>query len=264
MLFFGLNAQEKISTKASNVSILEKQFEIKSLEISHKIWVYLPPNHEKTSKKFPVIYMHDAQNLFDNTTSYAGEWSIDETLNELFKKTGKGFIVVGIENSGAKRLDEYTPFKNEKYGGGKGSIYIDFITNELKPFVDKNYRTKSDAKNTALIGSSLGGLISFYGGLKYPKVFGKIGALSTSFWFSDEIYEFATKNGNQKNQKIYFLVGGKEGENMVSDTEKMVHLLSEVGFPNKNMKTKIVPEGKHNEAFWKSEFLETITFLFNL
>ena len=105
MLFFGLNAQEKISTKASNVFILGEEFEIKTLEVSHKIWVYLPPNYEKSSKKFPVIYMHDAQNLFDNATSYAGEWSIDETLNDLFKKTGKGFIVVGIENSGAKRID---------------------------------------------------------------------------------------------------------------------------------------------------------------
>lgn len=262
--FFGLNAQEKISTKAANVSILDKEFEVKSLGVSHKIWVYLPPNYEKSSKRFPVIYMHDGQNLFDNATSYIGEWSIDETLNDLFKKTKKGFIVVGIENSGAKRIDEYTPFKNEKYGGGKGSLYIDFLVNELKPFIDKTYRTKSDAKNTGLIGSSLGGLISFYGGLKYPNVFGKIGALSTSFWFSDEIYGFAKENGNQKSLKIYFLVGGKEGEMMVPDTEKMVKTLSEIGFPSKNMKTKIVPEGKHNEAFWKSEVLETITFLFKL
>lgn len=264
LCFFGLNAQEKISTKASNVSILEKKFEIISLEVSHKIWVYLPPNYEKSSKKFPVIYMHDGQNLFDNATSYIGEWEIDETLNDVFKKTGKGFIVVGIENSGTKRIDEYTPYKNEKYGGGKGDIYIDFIVNELKPYIDKTYRTKFDAKNTALIGSSLGGLISFYGGLKFPTVFGKIGALSTSFWFSNEIYDFATKNGNQKKIKIYFLVGGKEGEMMVPDTEKMEKLLLKSGFPSKNMKSKIVPEGKHNEAFWKAEFLETITFLFKL
>ena len=87
--FSGLHAQEKVSTKASNVSILEKEFEVKSLEVSHKIWVYLPPNYENSSKNFPVIYMHDAQNLFDNATSYAGEWGIDETLNNLFKKNGK-------------------------------------------------------------------------------------------------------------------------------------------------------------------------------
>lgn len=266
-VFGGLQAQEKNqkkSTKASNVLILEKEFELKSLDISHKIWVYLPPNYEKSSKKFPVIYMHDGQNLFDDATSYIGEWGIDETLNDVFQKTGKGFIVVGIENSGAKRIDEYTPFKNEKYGGGKGTLYIDFLINEVKPYIDANFRTKTNAKNTAIIGSSLGGLISFYGGLKYPTVFGKIGALSTSFWFSEEIYDFATKNGYQKNIKIYFLVGGKEGEMMVSNTEKMVKTLSEIGVPSKNMKLKIVPEGKHNEAFWKSEFLETLNFLFKL
>ncbi|MDP4599652.1 MAG: alpha/beta hydrolase-fold protein [Polaribacter sp.] len=262
--FSEFNAQEKVSTKASNVSILEKEFDVKSLGFSRKIWVYLPPNYENSSKKFPVIYMHDAQNLFDNATSYAGEWGIDETLNNLFKKTGKEFIVVGIENSGDQRIDEYTPFKNEKYGGGKGDFYIDFLVKELKPYIDTNFRTKPDAKNTAIIGSSLGGLISFYGGLKYPKVFGKIGAFSTSFWFSDEIYSFAKENGNHKNLKIYFLVGEKEGEEMVSDTEKMEKLLLKSGFPSKNIKTKIVPEGKHNEAFWKSEFLETLKFLFKI
>ena len=134
----------------------------------------------------------------------------------------------------------------------------------MKPYIDKTYRTKTNATNTTLIGSSLGGLISFYGGLKYPKVFGKIGAFSTSFWFSDEIYSFAKENGNHKNLKIYFLVGEKEGEEMVPDTEKMIKTLSETGFPSKNMKLKIVPEGKHNEAFWKSEFLETLNFLFKI
>lgn len=197
--------EEIISTKSDNVSLLEKEFMYGELiKISHKIWLYLPPNYTNSIKKFPVIYMHDGQNLFDDATSYIGEWKIDETLNELFKKTGKGFIVVGIENAGEQRINEYTPFKNEKYGGGKGNIYIDFLINEVKPYIDKNYRTKTNAKNTAIIGSSLGGLISFYGGLKYPIVFGKIGALSTSFWFSDEIYTFAEENGNQKKSKIFF------------------------------------------------------------
>ncbi len=124
-------------------------------------------------------------------------------MNSL-KKNGKCFIIVGIKNTEKQRINEYTPFKNEKYGGGKGNLYIDFLINEVKPYIDENYRTKTNAKNTAIIGSSLGGLISFYGGLKYPKVFGKIGALSTSFWFSDEIYNFAEIHGNQKKSKIFF------------------------------------------------------------
>lgn len=263
------NTKEKIeerkSTKSDNVSILEKEFVIKGLNtISHKVWLYLPPDYYETEKTYPVIYMHDAQNLFDEKTSFVGEWDVDGTLNKLYKETGKSFIVVGVENGGEKRIEEYTPWKHEKYGGGKGAIYIDFLANELKPYIDANYRTKSEAKETAIIGSSLGGLISFYGGLKHPDVFGKIGALSTSFWFSKNVNDFAKENGNQQNTKLYFLVGGKEGDTMVPDTENMAKLLVEKGFPEENLKTKIVADGKHTESFWKAEFLETITFLYQL
>lgn len=260
-----LDAYEQMSTKSANVTILKKEFIIAGLnENTRRVWVYLPPNYNETTKNYAVIYMHDGQNLFDNITSFIGEWEIDETLNNLYKKTGKSFIVVGIENGGKNRIAEYTPYKNEKYGGGKGDIYITFLANELKPYIDKNYRTKKDAKNTAIIGSSLGGLISFYGGLKYPDVFGKIGALSPSFWFSDKIDDFAKRNATQKKSKIYLLAGEKESETMVSDTKKMSKLLSDNGFPFENIKTKIVKNGTHSESFWKAEFLESITFLFNL
>lgn len=260
-----VKTEERKSTKATNVSILKKEFIIDGLnDISHKVWLYLPPNYDKSKEKYPVIYMHDAQNLFDDVTSFVGEWGIDETLNELYINTGKNFIIVGVENGGEKRIEEYTPWKHEKYGGGKGDIYINFLTNELKPLIDKNYRTKSEANQTAIIGSSLGGLISFYGGLKHPEVFGKIGALSTSFWFSDKVQVFAKDNGNQKNTKLFLLVGEKEGDAMVPDTKNMEKLLLLTGFPKENIKTKIVAEGKHSESFWKAEFLEAITFLYNL
>ena len=259
------NATEKKSTKTVNVSILKKEFIVADLnDISHKIWLYLPPNYNTSKEKYDVIYMHDAQNLFDDATSFVSEWGVDETLNELYKKTAKGFIVVGVENGGQKRIEEYTPWKNEKYGGGKGAIYIDFLANTLKPYIDKNYRTNKKPENTAIIGSSLGGLISFYGGLKYPEVFGKIGALSTSFWFSDKVQDFAKENGNQKNTKLYFLVGDSEGDTMVPDTKNMSKLLVDLGFPKDNIHTKIVAGRKHTESFWKAEFLETITFLYNL
>jgi predicted alpha/beta superfamily hydrolase len=257
---------EKVSTKSENVSILKKEFVIEGLnDISHKIWLYLPLNYESSAERYPVIYMHDGQNLFDDATSFVGEWDVDGTLNTLYEKTGKSFIVVGVENGGEKRIEEYTPYKNVKYGGGKGDLYIDFLANDLKPYIDKNYRTKTNPENTAIIGSSLGGLISFYGGLKYPNVFGKIGALSTSFWFSsDKINDFTRENGHQQNTKIYFLVGGKEGDTMVPDTENMANLLLDLGFPEENIITKIVEEGKHTETFWKAEFLEVIEFLYNI
>ncbi len=258
-------SQENVSTATSNVSILKKEFIIENLNaISHKIWVYLPLNYHDSTKKYPVIYMHDAQNLFDAKTSFVGEWNVDETLNDIFKKTGKGFIVVGVENAGEERINEYTPWKHEKYGGGKGEIYINFIVKTLKPYIDTTYRTKPKQQNTALIGSSLGGLISYYGGLKHPTVFGKIGALSTSYWFSDEVIKFTEENGNLNNVKLYLLVGGKEGESMDSDTQKMEKLLLKTGFKQRNLKTKINPEGKHNEAFWSSEFKEVVSWLYNI
>lgn len=255
---------EQKSSRSENLQILKKEFIIEDLStVSHKVWVYLPPNYTTTSKRFPVIYMHDAQNLFDAETSYAGEWCVDETLNDYYRASKKGFIVVGVENGGEKRIDEYTPWSNKKYGGGKGAIYIDFLVNELKPYIDENYRTKTKARHTAIIGSSLGGLISFYGGLKYPNIFGKIGALSPSFWFSNNSYAFASRNSKTKNTKLYLLIGDKEGGSMVSDTEKMEQLLLDKGFPKENLKTKIVAGGKHTESFWRDEFLETILFLYN-
>lgn len=264
-VIFSQNADEKKSTAASNVSLLKKEFVIPNLNaISHKVWIYLPTNYHKTSKKYPVIYMHDAQNLFDAATSFAGEWEVDETLNKLYEKTGKGFIVVGIENGGEERINEYTPWKNEKYGGGKGAIYVDFIAKTLKPYIDDNFRTKKQQRHTGLIGSSLGGLISYYGGLQYPKTFGKIGALSTSFWFSEKVVDFTQEKGNLKNVKLFLLVGGKEGDDTDKDTQKMEKLLLKTGFKPKNLKTKINPEGKHNEAFWRTEFLEVVTWLYHI
>jgi len=264
-VLFSQDTEEKKTTATSNVSIIEKEFVIPNLNtVSHKIWVYLPPNYETSSQKYPVIYMHDAQNLFDATTAYIGEWEVDETLNDLFNKTKKSFIVVGIENGGAERINEYTPWKNEKYGGGKGAIYIDFVVNTLKPYVDANYRTKPQQKYTGLIGSSLGGLISYYGGLEYPEIFGKIGALSTSFWFSDDVINFTEEKGKLKNSKMFLLVGEMEGEDMVEGTKNIKKQLLKKGFKPKNLKTKINPEGEHNEDFWKSEFLEVVQWLYNI
>ncbi|SNR40780.1 Predicted hydrolase of the alpha/beta superfamily [Lutibacter agarilyticus] len=264
-LLFGQETAVRTHTATSNVSIIEKVFVIPELNsISHKIWVYLPPDYVTSSKKYPVIYMHDAQNLFDAATSYSGEWEVDESLNKLFNKTGKGFIVVAVENGGDERINEYTPWLHKKYGGGKGDLYINFIVNTLKPYIDATYRTKPQQKFTGLIGSSLGGLISYYGGLKYPKVFGKIGALSTSFWFSNEVVIFTNKKGNLNKVKLILLVGEKEGEDVVLDTKNIEKQLLETGFKSKNLKTKVNPEGQHNEAFWKSEFSEIVQWLYNI
>lgn len=262
--------KKSITTATKNVSVLAKDFEIPQLKRKRRVWLYLPPGYEKSKESYPVVYMHDGQNLFDTTTSFSGEWGVDETLNKLFEEKNLKLIVVGIDNGGEKRLDEYSPWVHKEYGGGEGDAYLEFLVNTLKPYVDKNYRTLSGKTNTAIIGSSMGGLISHYAGLKYPHVFGKVGVYSPAFWFAPTVADYSKKHGNIKDSQFYFLAGGKEGGNTrfeeisqtVKDMNSVVEILKDQGFPTKNVYTKVVPEGKHNEALWRSNFEETIVWLF--
>jgi len=258
------------STKASNVLVLPKEFEIPQLNRTRRVWMYLPPNYKTSNQSFPVIYMHDGQNLFDNGTSYSGEWEVDETLNKLFKEKNTSFIVVAVDNGKDKRLDEYSPWENEKYGGGEGDAYLEFMVKTLKPYIDSHYKTLTDKANTAIIGSSMGGLISHYAGLKYPSVFGKVGVYSPSFWIAPEVFDFSRTHGNIRDTKMYFLAGGKEEGNTsfneisrtVKDMNSMIEVLKQTGFSAKNIKSNVVPEGKHNEKLWRNSFEETVLWLF--
>jgi predicted alpha/beta superfamily hydrolase len=247
--------ETKKSTASKQVSTFT--IEAPQLQTTKKIWVYLPQNYVTSKKKFSVIYMHDAQNLFDAKTSYSGEWNVDEKLDSLKAQV----IVVGIEHGNEKRIDELTPFKNEKYGGGKADSYLEFIVKTLKPQIDKTYRTKNKKKNTIIMGSSLGGLNSYYAILKYPKVFGKAGVFSPSFWFTKDIYNL-TENSKKIKSKIYFLCGDAESDDMVADLNKMEYLLNSnrCYCLNLNKKT-IVKDGKHNEKLWRDGFVDAILWL---
>lgn len=233
------------------------ELEAPQLKTSKKIWVYLPLDYDQSTKKYPVIYMHDAQNLFDSKTSYAGEWKVDETLDSLKAQV----IVIGIEHGNDKRMEELTPFKNEKYGGGNADAYLDFIVSTLKPHVDAKYRTKPKAKHTTIFGSSLGGLVSFYAVLKYPEVFGNAGVFSPSFWFSADIYEYA-KNAEKSKAKLYFLCGDSESEDMVADLQRMTQIMSENRCDCKNLTQEIViKDGRHNEKMWSEQFGKAVLWI---
>ncbi|SFI09906.1 alpha/beta hydrolase [Halpernia frigidisoli] len=255
---------EKKNTLSSNVTVLSENFSIPQLKTTRKIWIYLPPNYATSKKKYPVVYMEDGQNLFNDATSFSGEWKVDETLNALFSQHKTDAIVIGIENGGAERLNEYSPWINKKYGGGKGDLYVDFLANTLKPFVDKNYRTLAQPKYTGLIGSSMGGLISFYAGVKYPNKFGKLGIFSPSFWFAPEDLTFyIRKNAKKlKNSKIYFYAGLKESEDMVPDIQKTEAELIKLGVPKKNIRDKFSEYGTHSESYWSQEFGQAFEWLF--
>jgi len=266
------NSSVKKSTASKNVSVLSDDFYIPQLNRKRKIWLYLPPDYHTSQKKYPVIYMHDGQNLFDEKTSFSGEWGVDETLNQIFEEKGVGIIVIGIDNGGDKRLDEYSPWKNIKYGGGEGDAYVDFIVKTLKPYVDNKFRTRLDKSNTAIFGSSMGGLISFYATLKYPDIFGKSGVFSPSFWFSEQSFVFTKSKNNLNHNKIYFLAGDKEGDNVafneitqtVKDINSVITILKKQGFDSKNIKETVVQGGKHNEKMWRENFKNAVLWLFTL
>lgn len=252
------------STASPQVSVMNDSFYISSLDRYRKIWLYLPKDYTSSAKEYPVIYMHDGQNLFDRTTAFSGEWKVDETLDSLFDNGDYGCIVVGIDNGGSKRLDEYSPWINTQYGGGEGEQYVDFIVNELKPFIDQHYRTIEDVQNTAMIGSSMGGLITLYAGLKHADVFGLLGPLSSSYWFSPMSYTFAASQDYTLSAlKIYMIAGGKEGGNQVADMYKMRDVLIENDFKPEQIFAEDHANEGHNENYWAKEFANVYQWLFH-
>ena len=243
------------STASKQVSTFT--IEAPQLQTTKKIWMYVPENYLTSKKKFSVIYMHDAQNLFDTKTSYSGEWNVDEKLDSLKAQV----IIVGIEHGNTKRIDELTPFKNEKYGGGKADSYLEFIVKTLKPQIDATFRTKTKKRNTIIMGSSLGGLTSYYAVLKYPKVFGKAGVFSPSFWFTKDIYNL-TENSKKIKSKIYFLCGDTESDDMVADLNRIEYLLNSNRCYCLNLnEKKIVKGGQHNEKLWRDNFIKAVLWL---
>lgn len=254
-LFFFSTIQITAQNRYSTFEIDAPQLKTKK-----KIWVYLPLNYEKSTKNFPVIYMHDAQNLFDTIASFGGEWNIDETLDSLKAKV----IVIGIEHGNEKRFEELTPYKNEKRGGGNANAYLEFIVKTLKPQIDSTYRTKTNARNTCIWGSSLGGLVSFYAALQYPDVFGKVGCFSPAFWINKEDIFRKMESMPNFNTKIYLLCGDNEGkENMVSNMKDMETLINTKRCECKKLnKTVIIKDGEHNEKLWRNAFAKAYLWLF--
>ena len=150
-------------------------------------------------------------------------------------------------------MSEYNPY-DTKYGKGQGDDYVDFLAKTLKPYVDGHYRTKGDARNTTVAGSSMGGLISMYAILKYPKVFGNAGVFSPSFWLPPEIYKYASDHHLEKYSRIYFVCGDSESDSMVADMQKMAELIRSKGISTKNTPEVIVKGAKHNEKQWNGDF----------
>jgi predicted alpha/beta superfamily hydrolase len=258
----------KRSTRTSSVTVLSDSFAMPQLGRTRRVWLYLPPGYASSTTRYPVIYMHDGQNVFDEATGFAGEWGVDETLDSLHARGDRGAIVVAVDHGGSRRLDEYDPWvaPNRQYGGGEGDAYVEFLVRTLKPYIDAHYRTRRDASSTAIAGSSMGGLISLYAALKYPDVFGRAAVFSCACWIADPpLYAFARRaRPGRTVPRLYFVSGALEtatgGPGI--DQRRVVDTLAAAGFRRTAMRALVRDDGKHAEWFWRREFPAAYRWLF--
>ena len=249
------------STAGPGVSVLSPKLMIPGLNRERTVRLYLPPGYATSTKRYPVLYMHDGQNLFDAATAYAGEWGVDETLNELAKTKGLELIVVGIDNGGDKRMTELNPWDFERFGKGEGAQYMDFIVKVLKPQIDATYRTLPGREATGIMGSSMGGLISQYAILQYPQVFSKAGIFSPAYWPGMAVFDMTAMQRPAPDARLAFTMGGKEG-GAVPLYDRMLAQLQAQGHPAANTWAKLTPQAEHNEAAWRADFGAAVQWLF--
>jgi predicted alpha/beta superfamily hydrolase len=255
------------SSRRPAVCLLDSAFAMPRLGRTTRIWLYLPPGYADAKKRYPVLYMHDGQNLFDDSTAFSGEWGIDETLDSLCASGTAGCIVVGIEHAGPRRTGDFSPWRTERFGEGRGDVYLDFIVTSLKPYLDAHFRTQPDRLHTAIAGSSLGGNISLYAALKYPDVFGAAGVFSAALWFNPELYRFAAQRIPAPSRPwLMFLTGTQEGETSADhvatmmDVRRMVDTLTVSGYSaGASLDTVFTEGGTHSERFWRSAFSDFYT-----
>lgn len=244
----GVNMKERLG----KIQLIE-DFYSPQLDNTRSVIVYLPPSYEKQkSKLYPVLYMHDGQNLFDAETSYSGEWGVDEVMEKMVADGEiEEAIVVGIYNN-ADRMKEYSPWPSPDFeNSGRGDKYARFLVESVMPYINGNFRTLSDRDHTSVMGSSMGGLISLYIGLQYPEHFKYIGAMSSCFWWNDrQITRLAEEKG-KLDIHFYFDTGTAEGKNAVPNNHEFEELLIKQGY-KKGIDCIYVEEKDaiHHEAAW--------------
>jgi predicted alpha/beta superfamily hydrolase len=228
--------------------------------------IYLPPGYDSTDALYPVLYMHDGQNLMDaETTAFGVEWRVDETATWLINEaTVEPLIIVGIDSTEA-RMDEYTPVVDLEYGGGGADEYGRFLVEELKPLIESKYRVRGDAGSTGLAGSSLGGLVSMYLGAEYPDVFGRLGVISPSVWWADRhIVEYVDNLAAKLPLRIWVDIGSEEGSGeTVQDTELLRDALIRKGWVlGTDLSYREYPGAEHDEASWAARFNDILAWLY--
>ncbi len=226
------------------------------------ILVGLPPGYEAGSGRHPVIYLQDGQNLFDPTTSYAGDWGLVKTLDALSPDEPQP-ILVGIPNMGRRRRYEYSPFRDIIHGGGGGDRYLAFLVETVKPLVDASFRTRPGRSHTVIAGSSLGGLISLYGLFRYADVFGAASIQSPALWFADgAVLQFVEDMAGLAVGLVHLDVGTEEGQEALLDVRALRDLLVASGHRLGADLSYIEEKGAdHDETAWGRRFRDALPFL---
>jgi predicted alpha/beta superfamily hydrolase len=243
------------------------QFRSRFLRNQRDLIIYLPPGYnEQPWRRFPVLYLHDGQNLFDRATAFAGQdWNIQGSADYLIQSGAvEPLLIVGIYNTGKSRIYEYTPTKVPKLGGGRADRYAKFLMQEVMPFVQQQYRALPAPSQTGIGGSSLGGLVSLYFGLKYPQTFGRIAALSPSVWWHQRaIHRFAAAATPEPRPRIWLDIGTREGPRIVQDVEQLRDILLKKGWrEGEDLHYARVEGAEHNEAAWSQRVGPLLQFLY--
>lgn len=246
-------------------------FTSKVLGNTRNLIVYLPPGYADSKQKYPVLYVHDGQNIFDGATSYIPnqEWRMDEAAEALIKaKIIEPIIIVGISNAGSERSNEYLPTNfamgNQRIGG-KADRYGQMIREEIMPLIESSYRVKTGPENTGLLGSSFGGVVSCYLGLKHPQVFGKLGLVSPSVWVDDRILLrlILPVDRKIKRPKIWIDMGTSESPDAVRDATDLYNTYVKQGWKSRSEVTLLIDGGaEHNELAWSRRIMSILTYLF--
>lgn len=226
---------------------------------TRRLRVYLPPSYARQAERhYPVIYFHDGQNVFDDASSYAGEWGADELLDRLALQ-GLGAIAVGIDNGAELRMRELNPWDHERSGKGEGFDYLRFLVETVKPTIDRQFRTRTDAASTALIGSSMGGLITHAALHRHREVFGLGGVLSPSYWIAPQAETLARAEPLLATQRVFVYAGGREGGQMVAQARRMAELLQT---QSRHVVFVEEAQAQHNEAAWRAVLPRVLAHLF--
>jgi predicted alpha/beta superfamily hydrolase len=248
--------------------VKQERFPSRFLRNQRDLIIYLPPGYnEKPDRRFPVLYLHDGQNLFDGATAFIPgmDWHVGQTADQnIYEGRVEPLIIVGIYNAGKQRLQEYTPTRMPRLGGGRANRYARFLTEEVRPFLEQNYRLLGGMQNTGIGGSSLGGLVSLFLGLRMPQVFGKIAALSPSVWWNQRvILRFADAAPVDPRPRVWLDIGTREGPRIVEDVERFRDVLLRKGWRwEQDLHYERVIGAEHNEAAWAQRVGPFLQFLF--